>query len=135
MRTMTVLEKEKTLSNTQKSGRVCDYDRMIAAKLLELRIHTGLSQQEMAKALDVTYQQAHKYEKGENRISAGKLAALCQSLGIDINYFYAGIVPGSDAATPPRREDMETANAIGHIKSPTLRQSLRELILTLAERM
>lgn len=132
MKTMT---KSKTEYNDNRQSRVCDHDRMIAAKLLELRIHTGLSQQEMAKALDVTYQQAHKYEKGENRISAGKLAALCENLGIDINYFYAGIAPNSPVATPPRREDMETAYAIGRIKSPLIRSHIRDIIFTLAERM
>ena len=39
----------------------------------ERRIMLGLTQQQMAELIGVTYQQAHKYEKGINRIAAGRL--------------------------------------------------------------
>ena len=40
----------------------------------ERRIMLGLTQQQMAELIGVTYQQAHKYEKGINRIAAGRLS-------------------------------------------------------------
>ena len=40
----------------------------------ERRIMLGLTQQQMADLIGVTYQQAHKYEKGINRIAAGRLS-------------------------------------------------------------
>src|SRR3954447_18245086 len=52
-----------------------DTDRHIAARMRERRIMLGMTQQELAEAVGITYQQAHKYETGANRISAGRLHA------------------------------------------------------------
>jgi transcriptional regulator with XRE-family HTH domain len=41
----------------------------------------GLTQQQFADCIGVTYQQAHKYEKGLNRISAARLLEICKALG------------------------------------------------------
>src|SRR4051794_24552359 len=57
----------------------------------ERRTMLGLTQQQVAGMLGITYQQAHKYEKGVNRISAGRLHALAQGLGVDVGYFYEGL--------------------------------------------
>jgi transcriptional regulator with XRE-family HTH domain len=56
----------------------------------------GLSQQQLAKMIGVTYQQAHKYERGLNRISAGRLFEIGQVLGIPVSWFFEGL--GPDAA-------------------------------------
>ena len=51
----------------------------------------GLTQQQMAELIGVTYQQAHKYEKGTNRVAAGRLHAIAQVLGVGVGYFYEGL--------------------------------------------
>ena len=51
----------------------------------------GLSQQQMAEMIGVTYQQAHKYERGINRISAGRLFEISQVLGVSVGFFYEGL--------------------------------------------
>jgi len=51
----------------------------------------GLSQQQMADLIGVTYQQAHKYERGINRISAGRLYEIAQVLGVPVGYFFEGL--------------------------------------------
>ena len=51
----------------------------------------GLTQQQMAELIGVTYQQAHKYEKGINRIAAGRLFTIAQALGVDVGYFFDGM--------------------------------------------
>ena len=51
----------------------------------------GLTQQQLADLIGVTYQQAHKYEKGINRVSAGRLYDVAQVLGVSISYFYEGM--------------------------------------------
>jgi transcriptional regulator with XRE-family HTH domain len=51
----------------------------------------GLTQQQMAELIDVTYQQAHKYEKGINRIASGRLYCIAQALGVEIGYFFEGV--------------------------------------------
>jgi transcriptional regulator with XRE-family HTH domain len=58
----------------------------------------------------VTYQQAHKYEKGINRVAAGRLYNIAQALGVDVSYFFEGL--GRDKAssvTPQQRMLLELA--------------------------
>ena len=64
----------------------------------------GLTQQQMAELIGVTYQQAHKYEKGVNRVSAGRLYHIAQALGVEVGYFFEGL-RSDDAfkATPQQR--------------------------------
>jgi DNA-binding XRE family transcriptional regulator len=55
------------------TGRTQDVDRHVGARVRERRIMLGLTQQQLADLIGVTYQQAHKYERGINRVSAGRL--------------------------------------------------------------
>ncbi|MGF1561381.1 MAG: helix-turn-helix domain-containing protein [Geminicoccaceae bacterium] len=57
----------------------------------ERRVMLGLTQQQMAELIGVTYQQAHKYEKGINRIAAGRLYHIAAALGVDVSYFFDGL--------------------------------------------
>ncbi len=61
------------------------------------RILLGLSQHQLADVIGVTYQQQHKYERGINRISAGRLAAIARALGVGVECFFVGLDgPASD---------------------------------------
>ena len=44
----------------------------------------GLSQQQLAELIGVTYQQVHKYEKSINRMAAGRLYEVAQTLGVGV---------------------------------------------------
>src|SRR5215213_9287306 len=68
--------------------RAQDTDRCVGARMRERRIMLGLTQQQLAELIGVTYQQAHKYEKGINRIAAGRLSSIAQALGVEISYFF-----------------------------------------------
>lgn len=50
----------------------------------------GMSQQELGAALDITFQQIQKYEKGTNRISASRLIDICDALDVPVTYFFDG---------------------------------------------
>jgi transcriptional regulator with XRE-family HTH domain len=82
-------------------SRAQDIDRHVGARMRERRIMLGLTQQQMAELIGVTYQQAHKYETGINRISAGRLYQIAQALGVDISYFYEDVDPERSAKTKP----------------------------------
>src|SRR6188474_1811229 len=77
--------------------RAQDMDRYVGAKMRERRMMLGLSQQQLAELIGVTYQQAHKYEKGINRIAAGRLSSIAQALGVPVGYFFDGLTttPGA----------------------------------------
>jgi len=91
--------------------RAQDVDRHVGARMRQRRIMLGLTQQQMAELIGVTYQQAHKYEKGINRIAAGRLSRIAQALGVEIGYFFEGIgqMPQTVAATPQQRLLLELA--------------------------
>ena len=63
----------------------------------------GLTQQQMAELIGVTYQQAHKYEKGINRVAAGRLYHIARALGVEVGYFFEGL-HGNNAFKPTPRQ-------------------------------
>lgn len=96
-------------------SRAQDIDRYVGARMRERRIMLGLTQQQMAELIGVTYQQAHKYEKGINRIAAGRLFTIAQALGVDVGYFFDGMdTERAFKPTPQQRMLLELArNFIG----------------------
>lgn len=87
--------------------RVTMMDHHVSARIRERRLMMGLSQQQLAPSIGVTYQQAQKYEQGENRVSAGRLFAISQALDIEPAWFFEGM--NADVAveeTPPPRQRM-----------------------------
>ena len=80
-------------------SRPQDVDRHVGAKVRERRLALGLTQQQLAELVGTTYQQAHKYEKGVNRISAGRLHAIARALGVEPGYFFGGL--GEDGPARP----------------------------------
>src|ERR1041385_7638800 len=63
-------------------------DREIAKRLRVLRLQRNWSQAELANALSITSQQVQKYERGANRITAGRLARIAEILEVSVMYFY-----------------------------------------------
>src|SRR5690242_8724440 len=76
-----------------------EVDRHVGARVRERRLALGLTQQQLAELVGTTYQQAHKYEKGVNRISAGRLQAVARALGVGPGYFFGGL-DGDGPARP-----------------------------------
>lgn len=68
-----------------------DIDKIISKNLYKLRRESGHSQQYVAERLGVTFQQIQKYERGTNRIPAGRLYHLADILSVPIErFFYLG---------------------------------------------
>ena len=72
-------------------SRAQDIDRHVGARMRDRRVMLGLTQQQLAELIGVTYQQAHKYEKGINRVAAGRLYTIAGALGVDVGYFFEGL--------------------------------------------
>jgi transcriptional regulator with XRE-family HTH domain len=83
--------------------RAQDIDRHIGARLRQQRLVNGLTQQKMADLIGVTYQQAHKYENGVNRIAAGRLYIIAQVLGVDVGYFFEGLQSARPTEPSPQQ--------------------------------
>jgi transcriptional regulator with XRE-family HTH domain len=54
------------------------------------RLARGLSQTALANQLGVTFQQVQKYEKGVNRVGAGRLTKIAEVLGVPVGSFFSG---------------------------------------------
>jgi DNA-binding XRE family transcriptional regulator len=111
----TVLAKS---SQDSPRSRVQDVDRHVGARMRARRIMLGLTQQQLADLIGVTYQQAHKYEKGINRMAAGRLYKVARVLGVDAGYFFEGLQgAGPLRATPEQRLLSELAKELHHLTS------------------
>ena len=54
----------------------------------------GISQEQLGASLGLTFQQIQKYEKGQNRIGAGRLFRIAQLLSVPVQFFYEGLPTG-----------------------------------------
>ena len=66
-------------------------DIEIGRKIRALRLERGLSQSGLAEGIGLTFQQVQKYEKGANRVSAGRLQQISNLLNVPITFFYGGM--------------------------------------------
>ena len=128
----TVVAKSNTKPVPRRS-RAQDVDRHVGARMRERRVMLGLTQQQMAELIGVTYQQAHKYEKGINRVAAGRLYHIAQALGVDMSYFFEGL--SSDkafSATPQQRLLLELARNFVSIPERKHREAICALARALS---
>ena len=88
----------------QDRRRAVDVDLHVSRRIRQRRIMLGLTQQQLAELIGVTYQQAHKYETGINRISAGRLYQIARALGVGVEYFFEGLEEGAARASAPAGE-------------------------------
>jgi len=65
-----------------------NFNKHLGSKLKLRRLALGLTQTKIAKAINVTFQQIQKYEKGTNGVSSIRLLQLSNYLKVPINYFF-----------------------------------------------
>jgi transcriptional regulator with XRE-family HTH domain len=63
-------------------------DRHIGARIRALRLESGTSQEALAAAIGVSFQQVQKYEKGVNRVAASTLMEIARALGVGVEALY-----------------------------------------------
>jgi len=103
----------------------------------------GISQERLAEALGLTFQQVQKYERGANRISASKLFEIGRFLSTPVSYFFEGLSEGVRAEDDHGEqtvhdflmtaEGLELASAFPRIVNPKLRRRVLDLVRTMAE--
>jgi transcriptional regulator with XRE-family HTH domain len=115
------------------TGRTQDIDRHVGARIRERRIMLGLTQQQLADLIGVTYQQAHKYERGINRVSAGRLFEVAQVLNVPVSHFFDGLEQESERGISPReRMCLELARNFAQIPNERHQEALSQLARALA---
>jgi transcriptional regulator with XRE-family HTH domain len=85
--------------------RTTAVDSHVGLKIRARRNLLGLSQTELADAAGITFQQVQKYEKGANRVGAGRLMQFSEALGVPPSYFFEGApMVGKKAPAPSEGE-------------------------------
>ena len=101
----------------------------IGIRLKQKRIEKNLTQTKVAKALNVTFQQIQKYEKGTNGLSASRMQALSNYLNVPISYFFEGFTEFKEEFNlENNRMNIEFLNKLITSLSTEYRQKLIELI-------
>nr|WP_295111859.1 helix-turn-helix domain-containing protein [uncultured Caulobacter sp.] len=93
--------------------RASPIDQHVGTQVRMRRKVLGVTQDQLADSLGVTFQQVQKYERGENRISASKLYQIASLLKTDIGFFFDGL-PDPDATDGEGCEADRTVQAFLH---------------------
>lgn len=116
-------------------------DGIVGNRIRARRLEQKLSQQQLAEALGVSFQQIQKYEKGVNRVGVGRLQQIADFLKVDMAYFMGDL--SSDSKKTPvvsrfakfmaTKDGADIVEAMMHINSPALRKGVIQLARTLAD--
>jgi transcriptional regulator with XRE-family HTH domain len=119
-------------------------DVLVGNRVRLRRMLIGMSQERLGELLGLTFQQVQKYEKGVNRIGAGRLFEVAHFLGVPINYFYEGALDqnaavNDDTPNPPvmeflsSGEGLQLSLAFMRIRDGKVRKRVIDLIKSLAD--
>ena len=112
----------------------------------------GMSQEQLGEALNITFQQVQKYERGSNRISSSRLWDIAQILDVPVSFFFDDMSDDTDAQSPrkmrtgngdmdfaeqatdpmARRESLELVRAYYKITQPQVRKRITEMVKAVA---
>lgn len=105
-------------------------DKEIGARVRLRRLQCGMSQEKLAEALGLTFQQVQKYEKGANRITVSRLDQIAKALDTRVESF----LPGGDFSAqggtpvPNDRESRDLLSLFGQLQSRSMRKAIVSLV-------
>lgn len=113
-------------------------DRSIGGRVAALRVAQGLSQTALGEALGVSFQQVQKYERGCNRISAGRLQTIADLLKVPVETFFADrLTDGPDGSDLRTFYDdpqvMQLVTAFTSIADEITRESVLSIVKAAAK--
>jgi transcriptional regulator with XRE-family HTH domain len=111
--------------------RPTEADSEVGASIRAHRLMARMSQDSLAKQLGVTFQQIQKYEKGTNRVGAGRLPLIAEILNVPINAFFGGSAVGASGTVPTKlvtdTASVRLLTAFQEITDSVIRRNLSEL--------
>jgi transcriptional regulator with XRE-family HTH domain len=124
-------------------------DAHVGGQMRLRRIMLGMTQEQVAERLGISFQQVQKYERGINRIGASRLYQIARLLDVPLSFFFEDLIPEqtsvlsgkrSDTASPERgdddlirrRETLELVRAYYRITDADARRRLLDLIKSIA---
>jgi transcriptional regulator with XRE-family HTH domain len=122
--------------------RANNVDVAVGHRIRLFRLNAGLSQTELADQIGVTFQQVQKYEKGVNRVGAGRLTQIAGALNVPITAFFEGMTSGAksrseadslaELMTAPRA--FKLLDAFSEITDPALQTAILSLVQSISSR-
>lgn len=115
-----MLAKTKTESRAKglKQGMVArradECDEEVGRRIRSRRLEQRLSQTDLAKLIGVTFQQVQKYEKGVNRVGAGRLQRVAVAMNVPIGFFFGS---GTTMQVPNTSRDMKNGSVFAQLQS------------------
>jgi transcriptional regulator with XRE-family HTH domain len=117
-------------------------DKHVGSRVRMRRMMLGMSQEKLGDALDLTFQQVQKYEKGTNRIGASRLQQISHILQVPVSFFFEGApatagrpIGIGDAPSPAyvsdflaSSEGLALTKAFMRIKDPKVRRRIVDLV-------
>lgn len=132
-----------------KLGAGTKIDAHVGARIRLRRTLLGMSQEQLGAAMNLTFQQIQKYERGANRIGSSRLYQLSQVLNVPISYFFDDL-PSADSAQDPgvevpvegrreasrmtKRETLELVRAYFKIEDASVRQRIFDIVKAASSR-
>ena len=114
-------------------------DRHVGERIRLRRALVGMTQEDLARALGISYQQLQKYETAGNRVSAGRLYEIAQALGVEMSYFFEdlGDQPSESRLVPQahggnQRSTIDFVQNFSKIENPALKASISGLVKSVA---
>lgn len=118
-------------------SRISAVDIHVGRRVKMARLAAGLSQEKLADALGISFQQVQKYENGTNRVGPGRLHAIAKLLNLPVPFFFEGAEKprnsGREAVSAAEsalatKEGVRIAIALSRIHSSELRRRVATLL-------
>jgi transcriptional regulator with XRE-family HTH domain len=137
------MKQAKVTDKHIRARRADSRDAEVGRRVRSRRLECRLSQTELADRIGVTFQQVQKYEKGVNRIGAGRLQRISEALEVPISFFFGGGATGAPAAreTSGNGESifgfMQTSGSVRIVKAfhKIRSRKARQLLVEMAEEL
>lgn len=121
----------------QASRAAMAVDGHIGRLIRKRRVALGLTQDDLAVRLKISYQQVQKYETGANRVSAARLFEIAGALEIPVAYFFDGLDPAMEAPGLAHggrdRATIELVRNFLSIEKPEVREAVSSLLRALTD--
>jgi transcriptional regulator with XRE-family HTH domain len=133
------MKQAKMIDKHVRARRADNRDAEVGRRVRSRRLECRLSQTELAEKIGVTFQQVQKYEKGVNRIGAGRLQRISEALDVPISFFFGGPVGTAKTEAGGGAESvfgfMQTSGSVRIVKAfhKIKSRKARQLLVEMAE--
>jgi transcriptional regulator with XRE-family HTH domain len=133
------MKQAKMIDKHVRARRADMRDAEVGRRVRSRRLECRLSQTELADRIGVTFQQVQKYEKGVNRIGAGRLQRISEALEVPISFFFGGGTGGVTREASAGSESvfgfLQTSGSVRIVKAfhRIKSRKARQLLVEMAE--